>query len=219
MKLENGKGLRVPTIHAEPTACCDELPLAPKPSSLQGAIRLGVAPLAPLRLEGASADAGRCLRSVVDAERRASETKAASVEIAHPPIDHHSTGERGTTRLADLRGDRTDDASTRSSQRAIWDAVKTALSSAKIDTPTISNDDDRELLAAGRTHKHDRTLVHMDLGRQYPDGATAPVGGFEPPAKGLTVPCSTVELHRTEGPHSTVCCDMSVIEIVDLTRV
>jgi hypothetical protein len=54
--------------------------------------------------------------------------------------------------------------------------------------------------------------VNSIVGDETVVEATAPVGGFEPPTKGLTDLCTTVVLHRNVTPRASI---LSVTEVAE----
>ena len=85
----------------------------------------------------------------------------------------------------------------------MWAACETPFPAPQIEPNTVQLDDLGEMSAALTAHEHVSNVSSIAGSRQYHRdlrGQTrfdaAPVGGFEPPTKGLTVLCTTVVLHR-----------------------
>lgn len=144
------------------------------------------------------------VRRVVGAKRRAAETESPSVKIAHDAIDNRFRRESTATGLAGLLFWHSCDLLPWPAQSTKWQAIEAPRPAPEVYSLTVDHRVDREFHAALLANQHSRTLV---LSREpvysrprvsLVSSSSAPAGGFEPPTKGLTVPCATVALRRKE---------------------
>lgn len=155
MELENRRGARVPTVKALSTASSDQLRLPAPSAPLKRTIRFRVAfPSARFEPFFCIDFAGRRLRRVVCAERRARETETAPVEPAQLPVDHELAGEASTAGFASFLLPRPYDRLTWSTKPTQRFAFETVLAAVEVDATSIDYGMSFELNAARCARLH-----------------------------------------------------------------
>jgi hypothetical protein len=131
MELESGKTCAVAAVRASPAEIGDESLFPRQPMLLLPAVRLRIAFASALFDEGwAVLDAGRRLRRVVDAEGRALQAEAPSIQIAELSVDDLSRREGLAARFAGLDGDGASYPPSRLVERTEWATVEATLPAA-----------------------------------------------------------------------------------------